>query len=230
MSDARSAVAVQALSEDPPDMVCGGGVGFQTLQPAAPPGMRGVGMWAGVGQAVAVGWAAAQVAALLLGLGLHRGQHPKPSAQHFPLGLRTQQHHQRLMNRVSAVDGTVGFRQPQLHPVRGEQRQELGELVAEERPLILADHHSLESTIGIGKDGQQGRRLRPVVPGKASRIPTIKELRDDSTLTGDQFVRGVALPGTRRRMILEILRRDPTVEREPYSADRRGSACSLCSP
>src|SRR5262249_62097857 len=109
-------------------------------------------------------------------------------------------------------------------------RQELGELVAEERPFILADHHRIESTIGIGKSAQQGRSLRPVVPSKASRIPTIKELRDDNTLTGDQFVPSGALPGTRRLKILEILRRNPTVKREPYSSDRRRSACSLRSP
>lgn len=119
------------------------------------------------------------------------------------------------MSRIGAVEPTVGFRQPQLHCVLGDQRQQFGELVAEERPFIFADHHRIEPAIRVGKGGQQGRCLRSVVPGQASGMPTVEELRDDRTLAGDQFVRGVALPGTRRFMILEILRRDPTIECEP---------------
>jgi hypothetical protein len=62
-------VAGEALGEDPSDMVGGGGVGFEALQPAAPSGMCGVGMWAGVGQAVAVGWAARRIRCSPIGLG-----------------------------------------------------------------------------------------------------------------------------------------------------------------
>jgi len=76
----------KALRKDPLDMASGGRIGFQPPQPPTPTGMRGVGVRAGIDQTVAVGWSATHVAALLDGLGLHRGQHAKPGAQHLSFG------------------------------------------------------------------------------------------------------------------------------------------------
>jgi hypothetical protein len=67
--DRGGAAPGQALREDPPDMRRGDRIGIEPVQPAAPPGMYGVGVWTGVDQPVPVGWSATQVPALVSGLG-----------------------------------------------------------------------------------------------------------------------------------------------------------------
>jgi hypothetical protein len=97
-------------AKDPPNMAGSRRVWLEPLQPSAPPRVCGVGVRPRVDQAVAVGWAATQVAALLHGLGPHRRQHPKPGPQHLPFGLSTQQHHQCLMSRIGTVNWAMGLR------------------------------------------------------------------------------------------------------------------------
>jgi hypothetical protein len=62
-------VAVQEHAVDPFDHRGGGRVGRQGVQARAQAGLGGVGMRPGVDQAVAVGWAAAEEAAVQGGLG-----------------------------------------------------------------------------------------------------------------------------------------------------------------
>ena len=71
--DAGGAGTGEALREDPPHVRCGVGVGVgvEAVQPPSPAGVVAVGVGSGVDQAVAVGWAVAEVASLVAGLAAH---------------------------------------------------------------------------------------------------------------------------------------------------------------
>jgi hypothetical protein len=64
---------LEELGVDAPHDRCGDRVGLQDMQAHAEAGLGGIGVRSGVGDAVAVGWPAAKVAALDGGLGLHGG-------------------------------------------------------------------------------------------------------------------------------------------------------------
>jgi hypothetical protein len=134
------------------------------------------------------------------------------------------------MNRIRTIDRPVGLRQPQLHTVPSEHRQKLDELVTEERPLILTDHHRIKPTLRIRQRRQQHPSLRSIQPPHPSRTPTIEELDHNQTLTADQFVSCVTLPRPRRRIILMILGGHPTIEREPRAACDRGPSTPRPTP
>src|SRR4051794_7557779 len=78
--DARDAVPGETLAEHPGDVGCGSGIGGEALEASAPAGVGRVGVRAGVDELVAVGWSAAEVAALLGDLVVHRRQHPVAGA------------------------------------------------------------------------------------------------------------------------------------------------------
>ena len=73
-------------------------------------------MRTGIHQPIPVRWPPAQKPPLLPGLRVHRGQHPMPRPQHFPLRLRAKDQHQRLMRRTRDVHTTAGLGQPDLDP------------------------------------------------------------------------------------------------------------------
>lgn len=69
--DTGDAAAGELLGEHPLHVGCGRRVGLQALCLSAPCGVRVVGMWAGVYEAVAVGRPATEMASLLDDLGVH---------------------------------------------------------------------------------------------------------------------------------------------------------------
>jgi hypothetical protein len=89
--DAGGAGPGQALGEDPSYVRCGGWVRVEAVQASSPAGVLRVGVCSGVDEAVAIRWAAAEVAALGAGLGAHRDAGAPAGAQDFPFGLVAQQ-------------------------------------------------------------------------------------------------------------------------------------------
>ena len=85
--DPGDAVPGQPLGEHPPHHRRGLRVRLQPVRPPAPRGVRLVRVRPGVGQPVPVRRPAAEVAALLAGLGGHRGPDPDPGPGDLPLGL-----------------------------------------------------------------------------------------------------------------------------------------------
>jgi len=143
-------------------------VRFEAVQTPTPAGVEGVRVGAGVDQAVAVGWAAAQMSALVAGLGPHRGDDAEPGSQDLAFGLDTEQHHQRHMGRVVDVDRAVEFGQPQLHAVPFEDRRYLQELFAVEGAFVLAHHDRVEPAARVSDRCQKGGGLGSVGPGQAA--------------------------------------------------------------
>ncbi|MDT5024064.1 MAG: hypothetical protein QOE61_490, partial [Micromonosporaceae bacterium] len=70
------------------------------------------------------------------------------------------------MGRVLVVDGAVRFGQPQLHTVPLEQRRQVEQLLAVERPLVLPDHDRVEPALRVGDRRQQRGRLGSLGPGQ----------------------------------------------------------------
>jgi hypothetical protein len=136
----------------------------------------GVGVGSGVDKPVSVWRAAAEVAALLVGLGSHRGQDPESGALYLPLGLGAQQHHQRLVAGVVHVDGAVGLGQPDLGIVPLEDREQVPQLVAVEGPLILADFYRVEASAWLREGGQECACLGPVGPASSAGEAGVEEL------------------------------------------------------
>jgi hypothetical protein len=62
-----------------------------------------------IDQAIPIERTAAQKPALLTGLRPHRRQHTLTSTSHLPLSLRTEQHHQRLMDWAVQFNRTTGL-------------------------------------------------------------------------------------------------------------------------
>lgn len=89
---------------------------------------------------------------------------PVPSPHHLTLRLRTQQRHQRQMNRAVQLNRPAGLGQPHLHADGIQPRDHLAELVTVESPLVLPYHHSIKLTIPNLRSGQQRRRRWPVPP------------------------------------------------------------------
>ena len=79
------------------------------MKPPSPAGVIAVGVRAGVGKSVAVRWPAAGVAALIAGLGAHRGGGAHAGAQDLAFGLVTEQHDRGPVGRVVEIDRPVGF-------------------------------------------------------------------------------------------------------------------------
>jgi hypothetical protein len=133
----------------------------------------------GVGQAVAVGRPAAEVAALDGGLGLHGGAHAGLDAHAFALGLAAEQGHGQVVGFGAGVDGAADLRHPQADAEVLEDGVGEGELVAVEGALRLADHHRAEPASGVAEGGQELAGFGAALPGQRAGVADVEELRHD---------------------------------------------------
>ena len=101
---------VQAPREDPPHLLGGGGVEVQLLSLAAPAGVAGCRMRAGVDEAVPVRRPAAQIAALVAGLDPHRFGGAVSCSLDFPFRAGAEFDEDRPVGRVVEVDRAERFR------------------------------------------------------------------------------------------------------------------------
>jgi hypothetical protein len=129
---------------------------------------------AGVDEAVAVGRSAAEVAALLGGLVVHRRQDSVAGAEHFALRLGGEQRHERTVITIAQVDGASRFGRPQLDAVSNAPGVYLRELRAGEGALILADHDRINDPLRPGGLGHQPRRCVRCGHGLRREVPTSK--------------------------------------------------------
>jgi hypothetical protein len=113
-----------------------------------------VGVRAGVDEPVTVRWSAAEVAALVSGLGAHRRGGSEPGAEDFPAGLVAEQHDQCLVCRVVVVQRSADLGQPQLDAMAAQGRQQMVELAGRECPFILAHDDRVEPTVRVSERGQ----------------------------------------------------------------------------
>jgi hypothetical protein len=90
-------VAGEEQLEDAGHDLGGGRVGLQPVQAGADGGLARMGVFAGVGQPVAVGRTATQEAALGGGLGAHGGTHPGRNPGAFSFGHATEQGHDQVV-------------------------------------------------------------------------------------------------------------------------------------
>jgi hypothetical protein len=88
------------------------GIGFQLVRPPSPRGVGLVRVRPRISQPVPVRRPAAQVAALLQGLGSHRGADPDPGAGDLPLGRQAQRQHRLLVVLGVPVDPPADLRHP----------------------------------------------------------------------------------------------------------------------
>ena len=156
--DAGPAVPGQPLDEHPLNDRRGYRVGLQAAGPPSPRGVRLVGMRTRVGEPVPVRRPAAEVAALLAGLGGHRGADPDPGD--LPLGLQPLCQHHLLMILGLKVDPPSGFWVHSWDAVVLEQGRHLAVLAAIEGPLVFAHHDRVEPAVWIGHRRQHCGGLR----------------------------------------------------------------------
>ena len=175
---------VEALGEDPPHHVRGLRVGLQLVRAPSPGGVRLVRVRPRVAQAVPVRRAAAQVPALLPGLGGHRGPHPDARPGHLPLRRQPQPGHRLLVVLGGEVDPPARLRHPQLDAVVLQQRRDHRVLAAVERPLVLADHDRVPLPARVSQRRDDGGGLRTAAPRHRPALPHIAELRHDPPVAG----------------------------------------------
>ena len=175
----------------------------------------------GISQPVPVRRAAAQVPALLPGLGSHRGADPDPGPGDLPLGRQAQHQHRLLVILSAPVNPPAHLRHPQLDTVMLEQRGHRRVLAAVERPLVLPDHDRVPPPVRVSELSDQRGGPRAVPPRQAAAVPGVEELRHDLTVPGHQHPGLLPLPRPRRHRILPVLRRHPPVKREPQPAATR---------
>ena len=216
--DPRHAVPRQPLREHPPDDRCRFGVGFQPVRPAAPRGVGFVRVRPGVGEPVPVRRPAAEVAALLAGLGGHRGADPDPGPRDLSFGLVPEGQHRLLVILGLVVDPAAEFGGPQLDAVVLEQRRHGGVLAAVEGALVFADHDGVPAALWIGQLSNQRSGLRAARPGQRPAEPDVEELGHDPPVPSHQSGGLLPLPGPRGHRILMILSRHPPVKGEPQQA------------
>lgn len=142
--DAGEVFAVDALH-----YWCGVGVGFELVESFAVGCFAGVGVWADVGEAVAIGWASAEVAAFDFGLGGHGGSDADLDAVAFAFGHAAEDGHDQVVGFGFGVDRAADLGDPQLDAVVDEHGERQPELVAVERALGFTDDDGVEPTIGL---------------------------------------------------------------------------------
>jgi hypothetical protein len=208
----------QPLGEHPGDDRRGGRVRLKTMRPSPPRSVRLVRVRPRITEPVPVRRAAAQVTALLPGLGGHRGADPDPRPGDLPLGRQSQREHRLLVVLGVPVDPPADFRRPKLYAVVLEQRRHQRVLVRVERPLVLPDHDRVPPAVRVRELCDQRGGLRAPRPWQGPALSRVEELRRDNAAPGYEHYRLLQLPGPRRHRILPILRRDPPVEREPQAS------------
>jgi hypothetical protein len=70
--------------------------------------------------------------------------------------------------------------------VRVQIRDDLQSLPADERPLVLPDHHRVEPAVRPQHLSKQFGRARPLMPRKAARVADVEELDGDATVAAGQ--------------------------------------------
>ena len=211
----------QALGEYPPHHGRGVRARFEAVGTAPPCGVRFVRVRPRISKPVSVRRTAAQVAALLPGLGGHRGADPDAGPGDLPLGRQPQHRHGVLVVLGREVDPPASLRHPQLDAVMLEQRRHRRVLAAVERPLILPDHDCVPAAVRISQQGDQRGGQRAPAPRHRPALPRIKELRHDLPVPADQCPGLLPLPRPRRHRVLPVLGRHPPVKREPQPAPHR---------
>ena len=212
--DPRGAVPGQPLREHPPDHRRCHRVRFQPVRPPAPCRVRLVRMRPRITEPVSVRRTAAQVPALLPGLGSHRGPHPDPGTGDLPLGRQAEREHGLLVVLGVPVDPPADFRHPERDAVVLEQRRHRRVLAAVERPLILPDHDRVPPTVRVRKLRDQCGGPRAPRPRQGPALSRVEELRHDNPAPGYEHHRLLQLPGPRRHRVLPVLGRHP-----PSAAD-----------
>ena len=190
-------------------------VRLEPVRPPAPCGVRLVRVRPGVGQPVPVRRAAAQVPALLSGLGRHRGPDPDPGPGDLPLGLTAPAPASSARGPLCQSTRPPASGIHSCDAVMLEQRCHRGVLAAVERPLVLPDHDRVPAPVRVSQRRHQGRGLRTPCPRQRPALPYVEELRHDHTVPGHQRGRLVKLTRLRCHRILPVLRRHAPVEREP---------------
>ena len=194
------------------------GSGFSLCARRPPGGVRLVRVRPGVPQAVPVGRPAAEVAALLPGLGGHRGPHPDARPGHLPLRRQPQPGHRPLVMLRGEVDLPARLRHPQLDAVVLQQRRDHRVLAAVERPLVLPDRHRVPLPVRVSQRRNDHSGLRAAAPRHRPALPHIAELNHDPPVAADQRLGLLPLSAQRRHRVLPVLGRHPPVEREPQTA------------
>jgi hypothetical protein len=138
-------------------------------------------MRTGVHEPVAVGWATAQVAALLSGPGDQGGGGAKPGSEHLAPGLRAQLQDHATVRGIGEIDRTGHLGQPDLDAVRLEHGSHGQQLRAAERSIGLPHHdrvedpvrvgHGLEEFAGVGRRDHGRRRVQPTSKYSATIRP-----------------------------------------------------------
>ena len=213
--DPRGAVPGQPLREDPRDDRRRGRVGFEAVRAPTPGGVRLVRVRPRVAEPVPIRRAPAEIAALLPGLGGHRGPHPDPGPGDLPLGRQAQGEHRLLVVLGVPVHPPADLRHPQRDAVVLKQRRHQRVLAAVERPLVLPDHDRVPPAARVRQLRDQRGCLRAPRPRQDPALSRVEELRHDHPAPRGQHHRLLQLPGSRRLGILPVLGRDPPVEREP---------------
>jgi hypothetical protein len=95
-----------------------------------------------------------------------------PGPLDFATGVVAENQNQGLMQRITRIERAVELGQPQRDPVPVQDRQDLLQLTAAERPVSAADDDRIEVTARIGDGLQQGKGSRPVTAS-----PAIDDLR-----------------------------------------------------
>ncbi len=170
------------LGEDPPHDGRGHRVGLEPVQPAAVVALAGVGVRAGVGEAIAEWWSSALEASLDRDLGFHRGAHAGLDAVAFAFAHAAVERHDDFMRVAAGIDRAADLGHPELDAVVHEDGERESELVAVERSLWFTDHDCVEAAIVIGERLEEAGRLGTSSPRQRSRLAEIEVLADDFTV------------------------------------------------
>ncbi|WP_238435563.1 MULTISPECIES: hypothetical protein [unclassified Frankia] len=110
-------------------------------------GLGRVGMGSGIGDAVAVGRPAAEVAPFGLGLGSHGAADSDLDAVSFAFGHAAEHQHDQVVGFRVRIDRPADLGDPELGVVVHEQGEDQTELVAVKRPVRFADDDGIEAAI-----------------------------------------------------------------------------------
>jgi hypothetical protein len=172
--DPGAAVPGQPLREHPRHHVRRGGVGLEAVGPSAPGGVGLVRMRSRVAQPVPVRGPAAEVPALVAGLGSHCGADPDAGPGDLPLRREAQHRHRLLVMLGGVIHPAARFGQPQLYPVVLEQRRHRRVLGTVERPLVLPDDDRIPAPARIRERGGQGGGSRAERPRQHPALPDVE--------------------------------------------------------
>lgn len=133
LGDGEDPDAGEVFGEDVSHHWCGGGVGFEGSETFAVGCFAGVGVWSGIGEAVTVGRASAEVAALDFGLCGHGGADADLDADAFAFGHAAEDGHDQVVGFGVGVDRSADLGHPQRDAVVDENGEGEPELVAVRR-------------------------------------------------------------------------------------------------